>query len=159
MYGFQQQLRFNSKLEFNNPVGMRWFNDKVLEKLISFSRHIKTKNVVFNSQSFEELHIPQGENTLVYLDPPYLLTTGSYNDGKRGFKGWNHREEIKLFSFMENLDQNGNRIMFSYVVKHGGKVNQDLLDWLKTHKNFNLFELDGIKGRKRNEILITNYDI
>ncbi len=43
MYGFQQQLRFNSKLEFNNPVGMRWFNDKVLEKLISFSRHIKTK--------------------------------------------------------------------------------------------------------------------
>jgi len=159
MYGFQQQLRFNSKLEFNNPVGMRWFNDKVLEKLISFSRHIKTKNLVFESKSFEELYIPQGEDTLVYLDPPYLLTTGSYNDGKRGFKGWNRKEEKQLFSFMENLNENGNRIMFSYVVKHKGKVNQNLLNWLDTHKSFNLFELSGIKGRKRNEILITNYDI
>ena len=26
------------------------------------------------------------KNTITYLDPPYRLTTGSYNDGKRGFK-------------------------------------------------------------------------
>lgn len=41
LYGFNQQIRFNSKHDFNNPVGMRWFNDKVLEKMISFSRVIK----------------------------------------------------------------------------------------------------------------------
>ena len=38
LYGYQQQIRFNGSHEFNNPVGMRWFNDRVLEKLISFSR-------------------------------------------------------------------------------------------------------------------------
>lgn len=159
MYGFQQQLRFNSKLEFNNPVGMRWFNDKILEKLISFSRHIKTKNIVFESKFFEEVYIPRGEDTLVYLDPPYLLTTASYNDGKRGFNGWNRRDEKQLFSFMEHLDERKNRFMFSYVIQHKGNINQSLLKWLETHKNFNLFELSGIKGRKRNEILITNYNI
>ena len=32
LYGFQQQIRFNSKHNFNNPVGMRWFNDKIFRK-------------------------------------------------------------------------------------------------------------------------------
>ncbi|HEU4555540.1 MAG TPA: DNA adenine methylase, partial [Chitinophaga sp.] len=45
LYGFNQQIRFNGDHDFNNPVGMRWFNDKVLEKMISFSRVIKEKNV------------------------------------------------------------------------------------------------------------------
>ena len=54
MYGFQQQIRFNSRHEFNNPVGMRWFNDCVLEKLISFSRVFKTKNITFVSSDFYE---------------------------------------------------------------------------------------------------------
>lgn len=27
MYGFNQQIRFNSAMEFNNPIGMRWFNE------------------------------------------------------------------------------------------------------------------------------------
>lgn len=35
LYSFQQQIRFNGNHEFNNPVGMRWFNDKIMEKLIS----------------------------------------------------------------------------------------------------------------------------
>ena len=46
LYGYQQQMRFNGNHDFNNPVGMRWFNDKVLEKMISFSRVIKEKNVI-----------------------------------------------------------------------------------------------------------------
>ena len=41
LYSFQQQIRFNSNFEYNNPVGVRWFNDCILSKLISFSRMIK----------------------------------------------------------------------------------------------------------------------
>ena len=43
LYGYQQQMRFNGNHSFNNPVGMRWFNDKVLEKMISFSRILREK--------------------------------------------------------------------------------------------------------------------
>ena len=87
LYGFQQQIRFNSNHEFNNPVGMRWFNDKVLEKMISFSRAIKERNIVFICENYTELENSLNEESFVYMDPPYMLTTGSYNDGKRGFKG------------------------------------------------------------------------
>lgn len=49
LYSFQQQIRFNSNFEYNNPVGVRWFNDCILSKLISFSRMIKERDVTFLS--------------------------------------------------------------------------------------------------------------
>ena len=30
LYSYQQQIRFNSNYGFNNPVGVRWFNDCIL---------------------------------------------------------------------------------------------------------------------------------
>jgi len=29
LYGFEQQIRFNGSHEFNNPTGMRWFNNEL----------------------------------------------------------------------------------------------------------------------------------
>lgn len=100
LYSFQQQIRFNGNHEFNNPVGMRWFNDKILEKLISFSRRIKELNARFYCSDYTDMfrHVDDG-HTFIYLDPPYMLTNGSYNDGKRGFNGWDASQEIALFDF------------------------------------------------------------
>lgn len=88
MYGYQQQIRFNGNHEFNNPVGMRWFNDKVLEKLISFSRHIKEKDYVFESKDYIDIieTMSYESDDFIYFDPPYKMTTGSYNDGKEGLR-------------------------------------------------------------------------
>lgn len=86
MYGFRQQIRFNGSHEFNNPSGERWFNDKILEKFISFSRTIKEKNIVFQSEDYKNLLKKITDNKcFVYFDPPYKLTTASYNDGKEAF--------------------------------------------------------------------------
>lgn len=100
LYSFQQQIRFNSNHGFNNPVGMRWFNDNLLEKLVSFSRRIKELNVCFSCADYTDTfrYVDDG-HTFVYLDPPYMLTNGSYNDGKRGFKGWDVSQEAALFEF------------------------------------------------------------
>ena len=114
LYGFNQQIRFNGSHDFNNPVGMRWFNDKVLEKMISFSRVIKEKNVIFESKDYSELFYEIDENTFTYLDPPYMLTTSSYNDGKRGFQGWNFETERQLFDFADKLNNEGKYFMISY---------------------------------------------
>ena len=83
LYGFNQQIRFNSQYEFNNPVGESSYNDKILEKLISFSRRLKEKNAQFRSDDFEVFIDEIDSDTMVYLDPPYLITLGSYNDGKK----------------------------------------------------------------------------
>lgn len=160
MYGFQQQIRFNSNHEFNNPVGMRWLNDKILEKIISFSRHIKEINCYFCSEDYNNFLNNIRENSFVYLDPPYMLTTGAYNDGKRGFNGWNEDQEAALFEFANNLTQKQIPFMLSYVVEHKGKTNDNLLNWI-TANNYRLIPLGnvlGISGSKRKEVLVVNYD-
>ncbi len=161
LYGFQQQIRFNSQHDFNNSVGMRWFNDKILEKMISFSRQIKEGNYEFSCQNYKELRSQMTTSSFVYFDPPYNLTTGSYNDGKRGFDGWNKELEAELFSFADNLNQSGVPFMLSYVVEHKGAINQELLDWInrRGYRLIQLGDIIGISGSRRKEVVIVNYGI
>jgi len=156
LYGFNQQIRFNGDHGFNNPVGMRWFNDKVLEKMISFSRVIKEKNILFESKDYKELYNEIYVNTFTYLDPPYMLTTGAYNDGKRGFQGWNSEIEKNFFYFIDKLNKEEKSFMISYVLEHNGKYNNNLEDWIKK-SDYNIIEVDPLLGNNRKEILITNY--
>ena len=99
MYGFNQQIRFNGDHEFNNPVGQRWFNEKVLEKLISFSRVVRDKNVLFKSVDYHDLLDDAEPGSFVYMDPPYRLTTGAYNDGKRGIQWLGSRHRAAALRF------------------------------------------------------------
>ena len=161
MYGFQQQIRFNGNHDFNNPVGMRWFNDRVLEKVISFSRRIKEISCVFISKSYLDFEGQINRNGIVYMDPPYQLTTSAYNDGKRGFNGWDAEQEKKLFEFADYLDASGIPFMLSYVVEHKGNVNEHLLKWINERKYtlIALKDVIGISGSKRKEVLVVNYAI
>ncbi len=161
LYSYNQQIRFNSSFEFNNPTGIRWFNDKILEKLVSFSRRIKEINVRFHTGDYSQMHkYLHWENSFIYLDPPYMLTNGSYNDGKRGFNGWDSLQEKELFAFLDHVDSSKQRFMLSYVLEHKGETNFSLLNWIK-EKDYNLIELGdilGISGSTRKEILVTNYE-
>lgn len=163
LYSFQQQIRFNSNYGFNNPVGVRWFNDCILSKLISFSRVLKEKSVTFLSSDFVNIdkNIELGQDTFIYLDPPYKLTTSSYNDGKRGFKGWDDDLEQELFGFIDKLTQQNIPCMLSYILEHKGVTNTALEDWINRN-NYTFIPLGdiiGISGQPRKEILIINYDI
>ena len=149
LYGFQQQLRFNSKYEFNNPIGESGYNESIKEKIISFSRKIKEMNVVFYSKSYEELE-ELVENALVYFDPPYLITLGSYNDGKRGFKGWNETEELKLINYFNRLLHKNCKIIISNILDYKGLENKLLKEWIML--NNPIVEKMTIRGRE--EVLI-----
>ncbi len=157
MYGFQQQIRFNSNHEFNNPSGNRWFNDFVLEKFISFSRHIKEIDCEFDTKNFSDYENVSGTDTFFYMDPPYRMTTGVYNDGKRGFDGWDFKHEEKLLSFADKLTKQHIPFMLSYVIEHKGKTNQNIISWIKKN-SYTVIAVNN-QGRyaDRKEILITNY--
>lgn len=158
LYGFQQQIRFNSDYDFNNPVGMRWFNDNVLEKMVSFSRAIKEGNIEFTSRRFEDYLDDIDSNTFVYMDPPYMLTNGSYNDGKRGFDGWTIEHEQKLMDFADELNRRGVKFMISYVLEHQGEINERMNEWLK-YRLYKVINMTPIPGRKRKEVVIINYEL
>ena len=89
------------------------------------------------------------------------MTTGSYNDGKRGFSGWNNKLENELFKFIDSMTKKNIPCMLSYVLEHRGIVNSELAEWIdKNNYTFiSLGDVVGISGQKRKEVLILNYAI
>lgn len=170
-FSFNHQIRFNSKHQFNVPFGKdrSEYNDSIKANLIYFVNRIKSKNVFFSSYSFDKFDISDfGEGDLFYCDPPYLISTGTYNDGKRGFTGWSEKEEKKLLTFLDDLDAKGIKFALSNVLYHKGKKNLILSEWLSNHKKYILQRLDfhygnssyhllSRKKEETQEILITNY--
>lgn len=158
LYGFQQQIRFNGSHEFNNPSGSRHFNDKLLEKFISFSRAMKEKKVNFETGSYDGLKKYVRHDNFFYFDPPYTNTLGVYNDGKRGFLGWTKEKEHCLLSFINEINGQGVKFMLSFIIKNGNDVNEDVVTWQETN-NYNIIDVPQTQGRyhNRSEVIIKNY--
>ena len=158
LYGFQQQIRFNTNHGFNNPPGSRWFNECLLSKFITFARCSKAKNVLYSNVSFDKLIEKITPDTLVYADPPYRSTVGVYNDGKRGFEGWTIKHEQKLCLFLDKINECGSKFMLSYVLQVKDFYNEEVANWA-TSNNYNIIDIKVPQGRynDRREVLITNY--
>lgn len=91
-FSFNYQFRFNSAHEYNNPFGKSRssFNDVMRENLTKLQGIIE--RVRYTSCDFREFDYNlMKSGDFLYADPPYLITCGSYNDGKRGFKGWEEK--------------------------------------------------------------------
>lgn len=157
LYGFNQQIRFNSSYDYNNPVGPAGLNDCMLEKTISFCRKLQEQNVVFLSKDFEDTNDFIDEETFVYCDPPYLITLGSYNDGKRGFNGWEESDELRLYNFLDNLNKRNIKFMMSNVLEHKGETNNLLEEWIKKNK-YSVVTCNNPTRKNRKEVLIVNYN-
>lgn len=164
-YSFNYQIRFNSKQEYNNPFGRNrsWFNPILKENLIKF--HKTLKKVKLSSENFKTLNLNYlGTKDFVYADPPYLITTGTYNDGKRGFEGWTNIEEYALYDYLDNLNNIGVKFALSNVLKHKGKENIILDEWRQkyhTHRIQYNYKNSNYHTRHSDnstvEVLITNY--
>ncbi len=157
LYGFNQQIRFNSNYDYNNPVGPAEFNDNILEKLVSFCRRLKEQNLILLSRDFIEMDEYIDQETFVYCDPPYLVTLGSYNDGKRGFNGWGEDEELRLLDYLDGLNKKGVKFMLSNVLSHNGTPNKLLAAWIKKN-NYKVVVYSGKARKNRQEIIVMNYD-
>ena len=106
-----------------------------------------------------------GENDLVYCDPPYLISTGSYNDGKRGFKDWTPVEEQQLLDLLDTLNERGVEFALSNVLYHKGLSNDLLIEWSNKYKVYYIDKSYAncsyqFKDRdaKTVEVVITNYE-
>lgn len=157
MYCFQNQMRFNSKMEFNTPIGNCSFNESLVERICAFVP--KTIDVRLFNKSYSELHLETlDKDSVFYFDPPYFITSATYNDGKRGFVGWNADEETKLLDYIADLDSKGFKFILSNVIYHNDETNHLLVEWIKTHK-YNIKNIDNVGSKNsRDEVLITNFD-
>lgn len=166
-FSFNYQFRFNSLHEYNNPFGKSKssFNKSMRENLIKIFEVID--DIEFTSYDFTEFDysiLKKGD--FLYADPPYLISRGSYNDGKRGFKGWSQEDDLKLFDILDELNSKGVKFALSNVTYHKGLKNEKLLQWKKKngyHMHKIKFDYNNCNYQSRNkdnyteEVLITNY--
>lgn len=163
LFGFNNQLRFNNKGEFNLPVGKRDFNVAIENKLIKFLDALRLQNCSFTNKDFRQFEfesLPQ--NSFVYCDPPYLITKATYNEKN----GWNEKDEIDLLKTLNKLNTIGIRFALSNVLQHEGKRNELLNEWINkynftVHNLFMDYHYSNYQKKSKiadsTEILITNY--
>ncbi|MCI7477098.1 MAG: Dam family site-specific DNA-(adenine-N6)-methyltransferase [Selenomonadales bacterium] len=166
-YSFNYQFRFNNDHEYNNPFGKNRssFNANMRKNLVEFIKNIK--DIRFTSKNFMDFNLDFLTcDDFVYADPPYTLTCGSYNDGKRGFKGWKISDDCQLFKLLIELNNRGVKFALSNVLEHKGNKNELLIDWVNEngYKVYDVdFNYDNCNYQTRNknnitrEVLITNY--
>ena len=164
-YSFNYQFRFNNSHGFNNPFGRNRssFNATMRKNLVTF--HRKIKNIHFSSKNFQEIDLSfLSADDFIYADPPYRITTASYNDGKRGFEGWNVKDDLKLFNLLDNLNNNGVKFALSNVIEHKGYQNEELISWMSqyiVHEMSYNYNNSNYRAQNKNfitrEVLITNY--
>ena len=169
-YSFNHQIRFNNNHQFNNPFGKNRssFNSTMQYNLERFIIRLKKINAEFQNNNFENFNYDDLTfEDFVYADPPYLITTGTYNDGKRGFTGWNEIEEQKLLTKLDSLNKRNIKFALSNVIEHKGKTNEILINWINKNnyiinyikKNYSNSNYQ-TKIRDKNssvEVLVTNY--
>ena len=136
-YAFNHQIRFNNSQKFNTPFGKERssYNDSIEKNLKEFCKALKEKNVEFHNTDFLSVNLSDlSDKDLVYCDPPYLISTGSYNDGKRGFNDWTEVEEKQLLGLLDELNSRGIKFALSNVLYHKGLSNDLLIEWSKKYK-------------------------
>ena len=159
IYGFNHMIRFNSKGDFNLPVGNVDFNKNVEKALSDYVTICANRRLTFSNLDYKDFvkNIPMAANsTYVYCDPPYLISGSEYN------KLWSSEDEKKLYETLDLLDKNNIYFGVTNLLIHKGKTNAILLEWSKKYQiydiksNYISFNDNTIKNNSK-EIFVTNY--
>lgn len=157
IYGFNRMLRFNSKGDFNLPVGNVDFNQNVVAALDSYFEYVADKDIELFNMDFQDFieKIQPTPNDLVYLDPPYLITFSEYN------KLWNEDSEIRLIDYLDELDSRGIRFAVSNVLWHRKRYNGTFNEWAQKYNvvkiKSNYISFNDNTEKDTNEVLVKNY--
>lgn len=168
-YSYNYQFRFNNSMEFNNPFGKNRssFSKNMENNLRMFVDKLHTIDAVFTDEMFDKFDTSKlSIHDFVYMDPPYLITTGNYNDGNRGFINWKEEQEKKMYQLMDDLTNRHIKFALSNVLDHKGQSNDLLKRYIKMHNNIFVTHLNytyrnssyNTKNKESDEVLITNYN-
>ena len=157
IYGFNHMIRFNKKGDFNLPVGNLDFNENVYNALNDYFVQTETKQPQWHSQDYSAFlaEIEFRKDDLVYLDPPYLISSSEYN------KMWNEECERNLIREMDRLDAMGVRFAVSNAITYRGKKNDIFGEWAKKYNihpiSSNYISYWDNSRKESGEVLVTNY--
>ncbi len=151
---FSNQIRFNSKGNFNMPYGKRYYNKSLQSKLKEFVETIHKMSIDFYAKDFREYTFES--NDFVYCDPPYFNSVASYNE--QG--GWTEQDEKDLLNLLDTLDEK----KICWALSNNLKYDNPLLDkWIEKYNihylncDYNSCNYHKKDKSKDIETLVTNY--
>lgn len=162
-YGFNHQFRFNNNGDFNNSFGINRSSYNANTERNLRQLHEAIQGFEYHIGNFKQFDLEfMAPGDFLYADPPYLISCGSYNDGKRGFEGWSPDDDLALFEKLDNLNRRGISFAMSNVTRHKGEVNEPLIAWAN---NYNIHYINADYSNSNYqatesetiEVLITNY--
>lgn len=165
-YSFNYQMRFNNNHQYNSSFGKTasTMNDNIRNNINIFVNTIHNKNINFISNDFRKVKIDKlKKNDFLYCDPPYLISGAVYQDGKRGFNGWNQKDDDDLLSILDVANDNKIKFALSNMIYSKGKSNDKLIEWSRKYQinylnaNYNGSNYQRVDNCKDIEVLITNY--
>lgn len=138
-------IRFNSSGGYNMPFGERHrFDKERLSKYKELTKYVEwyQRSFAYLLDSLDEMledsdHKP--EDTVVYVDPPYFISTAVYNEGG----GWTETEDKVLLSYLTDLVSKGYKVVYSNVLENRQRKNQHLIEWCDNKKHvFDVYHLN-----------------
>lgn len=165
-YSFNHQLRWNNKREYNSSHGTNRssFNSNTEKNLINFMNRLHDLHITFFNKDFMDLNYNKfSSHDFLYFDPPYLVSTAMYNDGKRGFKNWTVNEETQLYTLLSDLDSNNIYWGLSNTITNNGETNQLFKEWLEDNNKFKIYRINSDYSNsnyhKKNKTKKDNYEV
>jgi DNA adenine methylase len=155
-------FRFNSKGEFNTPMG-RYENPKILdeENLLKVSKLLEKAEI--KKADFREIIKDVKNNSFIYFDPPYrpISKTSSFTSYSKF--SFTDKEQTELASLFSKLNDMGIDLMLSNSDPKNIDPSDRFFD--KLYKDFNIYRVrakrvvnsDASKRNEINEIVVTNY--
>lgn len=139
VYGFNNDIRFNAKGEYNLPIGKTDLNKNNLNKLYDYIERAKHINYEFICGDFREEKIKKivKNADFVYADPPYLITNAVYNEAG----GWNEKAEQELIKLLEELQIKNKKFVLSNVISKENIQNEYLQNWVGGNSKLELVEM------------------
>jgi DNA adenine methylase Dam len=158
IYGFNHMTRFNSKGQFNLPVGNVDFNKNVVNALTNYLSFIGKSKIVFKSGDYRQFLLKSQfeKNDFIYLDPPYLISMSEYNSL------WNDKKEREMCLLLDQLNSEGIHWGITNLISHKGRTNAIFMEWCRKYKvypiksNYISFNDNTIKSDSK-EVYVTNY--
>lgn len=159
IYGFNHMIRFNSKGEFNLPVGNVDFNKNVFNALSFYLEFVSDKTIEFSVKDYIEFiqNINFKKGDFIYFDPPYLISKSEYN------KNWNEKDEMNLYDTIDKLHKKGVRFGLSNMTDHKGITNDIFKKWMSKYNVFYIksnyiSRFDNSIKENSKEVFVTNYE-
>lgn len=163
-------MRFNNNFLFNQTWGNRTWNSSTDKKVEEFKNHIRQykEKIIFTSKHFYDIDIKKP--SMVYIYPPYGFVKdektnniGTKQISEAGYNCyWKKEDDIKLYEYCKELNNNGSSFMISGVLEHNNnktwildKLINDGFNYKELIFDYNKVSKVGVKNTI--EIIVKNY--